>query len=105
MSEETTVKFNVTIQAFKAKAGDFLWLFEDYYQKPRKAMVLQDVDTGFELECPVLIDSSRKVVSTLYLFQTEEGVAKFVTQVNNVHNQYHNLIVGNIQLSKNVNTK
>lgn len=105
MNEETTVKFEVTIQAFKAKAGDFLWLFEDFYQEPRKVMVLQDINTSFELECPVLVDNLKKVVQTLNLFQTEEEVAKFVTEVSNVHKQYHNATAETIHLSKNVNTK
>ena len=100
MNKPTTVKFEVTIQAFKAKAGDFLWLFEDFYQEPRKVLNLQDIDTSFELECPVLVDNLKKVVQTLNLFQTEEGVAKFVTEVSNVHEQYHDSIVEAVQLSK-----
>jgi hypothetical protein len=104
MTNPAKINAQVTIQAFKAKAGDFLWLFENFYEKPRKVLLLQDVDTNEDLECPVLIDSSKKIVQALNLFQTEESVTSFTTAVGNIHNKFHNAVIETIQLSKNKTT-
>ncbi len=98
--KQSTVTFDVKIQTFKAKAGDFLWLFEDFYKKPHKVLNLQDIDTSVDLECPILIDTFKRVVQTMSLFQSKEDVDKFVTELKNVHEQYPTATIDNVELSK-----
>ena len=98
--KKSTVTFDVKIQTFKAKAGDFLWLFEDFYKKPHKVLNLQDIDTGADIECLVLIDTFRKVVKPMSLFQSKEDVDKFVTELKDVHEQYPTATIDNVELSK-----